>query len=252
MRNDNSKDTNSQSTEPQTTVPGVDVTAAFRSAGLPQTISASASFEAKYRLLDCEHNHTDHCDIIWGVRCALSGCLPTRPLRARHGQVLLLELPSFQQGACEEIGVVIQSSANHVHLMLPGEFQEASTCRLLVAESDSEIGRMLEMLLDGEGFDVTVTNSAAAALERVACENFDLALLDADLPDMSAFTLCSRLRAAPATTSLPIVICSAWPGAGDRATQAGAVGFLEKPRDFLHIAERLRQFLSPQPTAKTT
>ena len=177
MRNNHSEDKTSQSTEPQNTVPDVDVTAVFRPVGLPQTVTASAGFEAKYRLLDCQGDRTDHCDIIWGVRCALSGCLPTRSLRARHGDALRLDLPSFQQGVCEEIGIVIHSSANHVHLMLPGEFHELSTCRLVVAESDREIARMVQMLLEGDGFEVTVTHSAAAALERIERGKSDLALL---------------------------------------------------------------------------
>ena len=252
MRNNHSEDKTSQSTEPQNTVPDVDVTAVFRPVGLPQTVTASAGFEAKYRLLDCQGDRTDHCDIIWGVRCALSGCLPTRSLRARHGDALRLDLPSFQQGVCEEIGIVIHSSANHVHLMLPGEFHELSTCRLVVAESDREISRMVQMLLEGDGFEVTVTHSAAAALERIERGNFDLALLDADLPDLSAFILCARLRAAPATRNLPIVICSAWPDLGDRAAQSGAAGYLQKPFDFLNLAGRLWEFLCPQPTARTT
>jgi DNA-binding response OmpR family regulator len=129
--------------------------------------------------------------------------------------------------------------------------REPYAYRILVAESDTDISQMLMLLLSREGFETTITSSGTAALDLAQMESFDLVLLDLDIPDVPAFSLCSRLRANPVTEKLPVVISSAWPGVGGLATKAGAVGYLEKPLDFLHLSELLRQILRHQPTAKT-
>jgi DNA-binding response OmpR family regulator len=123
--------------------------------------------------------------------------------------------------------------------------------RILVAESDTDISQMLMLLLSREGFEIAIASTGAGALDLVQKEHFDLVILDLDIPDIPAFSLCARLRANPVTENLPVVISSAWPDVGRLATKAGAVGYLEKPLDFLHLPERLRQILRHQPTAKT-
>jgi DNA-binding response OmpR family regulator len=122
--------------------------------------------------------------------------------------------------------------------------------RILVAESDTDISQMLMLLLSHEEFEIAIANTGAGALDLVQKEHFDLVILDLDIPDIPAFSLCARLRANPVTEKLPIVISSAWPGVGGLARKAGAVDYLEKPLDFLHLPERLRQILRQQPTAK--
>jgi CheY-like chemotaxis protein len=229
----------------------IDLTSVFRLAGLPHIVSASQMFEAKYQLL-APDGQTDHYDIIWAVRCAIVGCLLNRPLRTRRGKALLVEFPSFQRGACDvDVRIVILiTDQRQVCLMLPEEFQEPSAYRLLVAESDEGISQRLDLLLRRAEFNVTITRSGAAALDCLHEENFDLALLDADLPDIDGFALCTRLHADPVLQNLPVVLCSARHGIGGLAAKAGAVGFLEKPLDFVHLPDRLRQFLgSPPPVS---
>ena len=90
-------------------------------------MSASPAFEAKYHLLAHTGDGIDHYDIIWGVRCAVTGCLPTRSLASPRGKALLLQLPSFQGGACErDVEIVIEFLyQEHLALRLPEEFDES-------------------------------------------------------------------------------------------------------------------------------
>ena len=244
-------DQDQKATKAETLGADVDLTAVFRKGGLTQTVSASPAFEAKYRVLAHTVDGTDHYDIIWGVRCAVTGCLPTRSLASPRGKALLLQLPSFQGGACErDVEIVIEFPCpEHLALRLPEEFDEWIVPRVLLAEEDEELSRLLDLLLSREGFEITVTWSGAAATSLAQERRFDLLLLDVDLPDIDGFTLCSRLRADPITASLPVVICCAWHGLGALAVRAGAVGYCQKPLDLTHLPSRLRHLLGDSPPA---
>jgi hypothetical protein len=109
--------------ENESSAPSVDVTSAFRAAGLTQTVLATQAFEEKHHLLKPD-DRMDHYDILWAVRCAVNGTLPTRPLRSPAGKAVLIQIPSFQRGTCDndlEIVVVTLPPAN-IGLMLPEEF----------------------------------------------------------------------------------------------------------------------------------
>src|ERR1035438_4014246 len=248
MQQDHSK---TKARQDESTTASVDVTSAFRAAGLTQIVSATQAFETKHQLLTPKDS-LDHYDIVWAVRCALTGTLPTRPLRSSAGKAVLIQIPSFQKGVCAidlEIVVVIASPEN-ICLMLPEEFQESAPQRVLVAENDEEVAQMLVLLLSREGFEVILARSAAAVMSIAHAQRLDLLLLDEDLSGMDGFSLCSRLRTDPATTLLPVVICAASHGLSKLAARVGAVAYIEKPLDFLDLPQRLRQFLALTPTAK--
>lgn len=73
----------------------------------------------------------------------------------------------------------------------------------------------------------------------------DLILLDVELPDMDGIEVCRRLRAAPQTRDIPVVMISAFRDRDRRiaALQAGASEILWKPVDELVLLARLRSLL---------
>jgi CheY-like chemotaxis protein len=232
----------------------LDLTEVFNDAQVVQTVTSSAAFEATYGLLTMAKEDPRRYEIVWGVQLAVNGTIRTRPLRTRQGRARLLELPILQRrpsdgDACIAIHI---TDPTHWHLMLAAEYRETPIHRVLFAEYDADIGQALKSRLSGRGFEVTVKRNAAATLEAVRNEDFDLVLLDVDLPDMHGFALCSKIRENPVTRHLPIVICSAWPNVGDLAAKAGAVCYLEKPLDFGGLLERLSELLQlPDATAPT-
>lgn len=101
--------------------------------------------------------------------------------------------------------------------------------RLLIIEDDAALGQMLALHFEDEGFEVRVEGRCAAALDAVAGERFDLALLDQQLPDGTGSALLPRLlQAAP---SLAVIMMT---GQHDlelaiEAMQQGAADFVHKP-----------------------
>jgi CheY-like chemotaxis protein len=104
--------------------------------------------------------------------------------------------------------------------------------RILVVEDQDSIRRMIEALVHARGYAVTAVASGAKAIDVATTDPPDLVLLDLMMPGQyDGFDVCRRLRAEPATRSIPIVIITAMddPDARARATQAGANAFYTKP-----------------------
>ncbi len=105
--------------------------------------------------------------------------------------------------------------------------------RILVIDDDPAITELLRLGLEAPGREVLVANSATEAIEILMSAECALILLDLVLPDMDGRYLLSRMRGAPATAKVPIIVLS-----GQNCAQAkaecfalGADEFVEKPFD---------------------
>jgi CheY-like chemotaxis protein len=102
--------------------------------------------------------------------------------------------------------------------------------RVLVVEDDQDLAALLEMLLDGEGYQVDVAGNGREALERVAAALPDLILLDMKMPVMSGPEFARAFRARYGAAA-PIVVVTAAADARRRAAEIDAEGWLGKPFD---------------------
>jgi DNA-binding response OmpR family regulator len=111
---------------------------------------------------------------------------------------------------------------------------------LFVVEDDVDIGSFLSRGLEAEGFNVTVMETAAAAIERTAAEVPSAILLDIMLPDGSGVDVCRELRSRGYRG--PIICLSAKDEVRDRAEglTAGADDYIVKPFVFDELVARLR------------
>ena len=104
---------------------------------------------------------------------------------------------------------------------------------LILNVDDYEAARYARTeMLKRAGFQVLDAGSGGQALEIAKRSRPDLVLLDVNLPDMDGFEVCRRLRADPATTTLPIVHVSATfvsDRAQDLAYEGGADSYLTDP-----------------------
>src|SRR5438132_574534 len=82
----------------------------------------------------------------------------------------------------------------------------AAATILNVDDLDANRGA-LSRLLHGEGFRVVEAATGREAL-RLLGGKPDLVLLDVQLPDLSGFEVCARLRADPATAPIPVLMVS--------------------------------------------
>ncbi|MFB3817160.1 MAG: HD-GYP domain-containing protein [Candidatus Methylomirabilales bacterium] len=116
--------------------------------------------------------------------------------------------------------------------------------RLLIAEDDAEGRELLVAIAESLGYDAVAVADGEAALAAASHERVDLVLSDVGMPRLDGFELCRRLKAAPATRLIPVVLIT---GIGEefRATgiEAGADEFLGKPVSRHELNLRLRALL---------
>jgi CheY-like chemotaxis protein len=114
---------------------------------------------------------------------------------------------------------------------VPGPTPEPGAPRLLVVGGDNMERKVLCRRLARQGYASADAHDAAAALDLLAAESFDLVLLDLMMPAMSAFELLERLKANQRLRKTPVVVLAALDENERviRALQAGAEDYLVKP-----------------------
>ena len=79
--------------------------------------------------------------------------------------------------------------------------------RIFLLEDDEALGKGIAMALAGPGRTVAQAASIARARETLAEAQFDLCILDVNLPDGSGFDLCREIKAK--TPELPVIFLTA-------------------------------------------
>jgi len=100
--------------------------------------------------------------------------------------------------------------------------------KVLIVEDDGAIAEMLQLMLQGEGYDVDMQPDARMVLniqERLP----DLVLLDIRLSGADGRAICRQLKSQERTRHLPIILISAMPQTVGIARETGAEAFLAKP-----------------------
>ena len=130
--------------------------------------------------------------------------------------------------------------------------------RVLVVDDEPDILRLLERSLKASGYAVTTAADGQKAEQALAQALPDLVLLDAMLPLVNGFEICSRIKSNPRLRKVPVIMMSAvyrgWRFAQDARDAFGADDYVEKPfhlADLLHrVEERLTEGTSKAPPEK--
>ncbi len=130
--------------------------------------------------------------------------------------------------------------------MASGEESGAVARTILVVDDERNIRRTLELVLQGEGYEVALAPSAEDAMSVIEGAPIDLVILDLMLPAMSGLDLLSRLRADEATRALPVIVVSGHATVQDAvaALKLGAADFFEKPLDRDRVLVSVRNALA--------
>jgi putative two-component system response regulator len=113
----------------------------------------------------------------------------------------------------------------------------------LLAVDDQEVNlELLEELLQGAGYEVVTARNGEEALEAVAREPVDCIILDVMMPVLDGFEACRRLKAAPQTRMIPVVMLTALSEVADKikGLEVGADDFLNKPVRREELLARVR------------
>lgn len=154
--------------------------------------------------------------------------------RAGGGSVFTVELALPQVGGGG--GEAVSAPGAGVARPVPSASAPASVSRRRVlAVEDNRINQMvLENLLTPRGHQVALASHGGEALEILAREEFDIILMDVQMPVMDGFEALRRIRAEESATARPrrrVVALTASAMRGDReiCMAAGMDGYLAKP-----------------------
>ncbi len=109
-----------------------------------------------------------------------------------------------------------------------------SPATVLVVDDDAFNRGALAVIFAEHGYRVLEAGTGAEALRLAAGSHPDVTVLDVNLPDLSGFEVCRRLKSDPATASASVVHLSAVYVRSDdrtRGLEGGADGYLVKPVD---------------------
>jgi two-component system cell cycle response regulator len=103
--------------------------------------------------------------------------------------------------------------------------------RILIIDDDPDTIEFLRIVFTVRGHELVGAHTGTEGLRLAHERQFDLILVDVMMPDVDGYEVCRRLRADPATASVPIVILTARSSLIDQTQglEAGADQFLIKP-----------------------
>jgi len=101
--------------------------------------------------------------------------------------------------------------------------------RVLLIEDDSAMARSIELMLRSEGFNVYTTDLGEEGIDLGKLYDYDIIVLDLQLPDMSGFDVLKHLRVAKVQTPVLILSGNAIVEAKVKALGFGADDYMTKP-----------------------
>ncbi len=116
---------------------------------------------------------------------------------------------------------------------------------ILLVEDERDILEVVRYNLTREGYAIREAETGEDALLMAAAEPPDLVLLDLMLPKINGLEVCRRLKAAPATASVPVVMVTAKGEESDIVTglEMGADDYITKPFSPRVLLARVRAVL---------
>lgn len=118
--------------------------------------------------------------------------------------------------------------------------------KILVAEDEPDIRDLIAIILRIAHHEVVTVSNGVEAVECVAASTPDLILLDVRMHRMSGYEACQRIKANPATASIPVVFLSAKGQETDIHTglALGALDYVLKPFTPDELVAKVNEILS--------
>lgn len=119
--------------------------------------------------------------------------------------------------------------------------------KLLLVEDDALLVRLYQKRFTKDGHEVVTARDGEEGLALIEREQPDLVLLDIMMPKLSGLEMLERIKANPATRSVPVVVLSNVSGEAEQeqALTLGAVAYIVKSaNDPARVAAKVHEILA--------
>lgn len=140
-------------------------------------------------------------------------------------------------------------SPAQLRLSLEHQAVESSTrwefpaSEVLVVDDAAENRELLSLVLSDLGINVSLAENGQEAIDAVAGANFDLILMDIQMPVMDGYEAVSQLRKRGVSLPVVALTANAMKGFEDRILEAGFSDYQSKPIDLDKLTELLAKWL---------
>jgi DNA-binding NtrC family response regulator len=125
------------------------------------------------------------------------------------------------------------------------------TARILIVDDDENIRKVLETILEDEGYTVESADTAKKGIEKSEKSFYNLALIDVRLPDMEGIELLAKMRETK--PKMRKIVITGYPTLQNAvaAVNKGADAYVMKPFDVEKILQTIRDQLKKQKEEKS-
>ena len=170
-----------------------------------------------------------------------------RLVNALGGTIAVDSLPG--RGTTFRVTVPVQVTSGSVPARNTSQamtqwFDKKLSARVLVCEDQPEIRRLMAYFIEKAGCRVTSIDSGEAAVDVIsrAADNFDLVLLDIQMPRLDGYEVARRARRAGFSRPIIAVTAAAMPSDRDRCLEAGCDDYLAKPIDVEQLLAMIARY----------
>lgn len=114
---------------------------------------------------------------------------------------------------------------------------------ILIVEDEKRLADVIQAGLEEQGFKVDVAHDGYIGKSMALKNNYDLLILDVNLPLMNGYELCREVRLH--NNEVPVIMLTAMASAENKLAgfDVGADDYIVKPFDFKELLARIRVFL---------
>jgi CheY-like chemotaxis protein len=142
-----------------------------------------------------------------------------------------------------------------------GSTEAAPRAKVLAVDDDTVCNHVIVNTLKRANLDIVSVEDPLEGLKLLQTNHYDLVLLDIDMPKLTGFEVCEKLRALPHYKTTPVIFVTAHSNFGNRTqgVLSGGNYFITKPVDPLELALKVTIHLfkaqvqhagAPQPETK--
>ena len=114
---------------------------------------------------------------------------------------------------------------------------------ILVIEDDNTTARTIEAMLKGQGYDISLAGLGEDGIDLGKQNEYEVILLDLQLPDMTGFEVLQSLRNAKINTPIMVLSGNASVETRVKALRAGADDYVTKPFHKDELIARVRTII---------